>query len=138
VEKMKRERGQHLGSYFIFLLFFVFLFRAGEVQAEGVQARYLKNSGKTTVLELTIEDPAPSSVIVQQRIPPGTRIQTAVPAYIKFNPGKAEVKWLFKRPSPGVITISLEYASPLSGKGASAVIRCKSPISGQFMTITVP
>ncbi|MBU0946346.1 MAG: hypothetical protein KJ804_03220 [Proteobacteria bacterium] len=135
---MKRERGQNLGCCIVFLLFFVFLFRAGELQAEGVQARYVQNSGKTTVLEITIEDPAPTSVIVQQQLPPGTRIQNAVPAYTKYNPGKAEVKWLFKRPNPGVRTISLHYAAPLSGKGASAVIRCKSPSSGQFMTITVP
>ncbi len=135
---MKREKGKTLEKYFVFLLFFAFLLMAGEIRAEGVQARYLENGGKKTVLQLTIDDPAPSSVIVQQQLPPGTRIQGAVPAYTKFNPGKAEVKWLFKRPRPGVRTITLHYGTPLSGKGASAVIRCKSPISGQLMTITVP
>ncbi|MBU1140390.1 MAG: hypothetical protein KKD01_05260 [Proteobacteria bacterium] len=135
---MKREKGKSLRIYNVFLLFSVFLLMAGETQAEGVQARYLENSGKVTVLELTIEAPAPSSVIVQQQLPPGTRIHNAAPAYTKFNPGKAEVKWLFKRPRPGVRTITLHYDAPLSGKGASAVIRCKSPTSGQLMTITVP
>lgn len=135
---MARERGKKAGRYVVFLLCSAFLLMAGEIRAEGVQARYLKNSGKTTVLELTIEDPAPSSVIVQQQLPPGTLIQSAVPAYSKFNAQKAKVKWLFKRPKPGVRTIVLHYAAPLSGKGASAVIRCKSPSSGQLMTITLP
>lgn len=135
---MKRERENTLQHYFIFLLFAAFLLMAGEIRAEGVQARYLANSGKTTVLELTVEDPAPSSIIVQQHLPPGTRIQDAVPAYTKYRPGKGEVKWLVKRPRPGVMTITLHYGAPLSGKGASAVIRCKSPSSGRLMTITVP
>ena len=135
---MTRDRGKKVGRYFVFLLCSSFLLMAGEIRAEGVQARYLKNRGKTKVLELTIEDPAPTSVIVQQQLPPGTLIQSAVPAYSKFNPEKAKVKWLFKRPNPGVRTITLHYAEPLSGKGASAVIRCKSPSSGQLMTITLP
>lgn len=135
---MKREQGKGLQLSNGLLFFIVFLFMAGDLRAEGIRARYLKNGGDATVLELSIAAPAPSSVIVQQQLPPGTRIKHAVPAYTKFNPEKAEVKWLVKRPRPGVRTITLQYETPLSGQGASAVIRCKSPSSGQLMTITVP
>lgn len=119
------------------LLLIVFMGMTTEVRAEGVQARYLENSGKRSVLELIVEDPAPSSIIVKQRIPQGARIQSASPAYSKFSAGKNEVKWLFKRPAPGVKRIVLKFTAPLSGKGLTAVIRCKSPSDGTLMTIHV-
>ena len=134
---MKSTMGNKAKGFFLFLLGSVFLIMAGEIQAEGLHARYLENSGRTTVLELTIEDPPPTSVIVQQRIPQGIEIQSATPAYTKFVASKGVVKWLFKRPQPGVIKIVLQYTTPLAAKGAKAVIRCKSPIDGKLMTIHV-
>jgi hypothetical protein len=119
------------------LLLLVLMGMPVDTRAEGVQARYLENSGNTSVLELTIEDPAPSSVIVKQRIPQGARIQSATPVYSKFAVGKNEVKWLFKRPVPGVKRIVLKFTEPLSGEGVTAVIRCKSPSDGTLMTIYV-
>ncbi len=121
----------------ILLAVFVSLLLTAELRAEGVQASYLENSGHRSVLEIIIEDPAPSSVIVNQRIPEGVRIQNANPEYSKFSPGKNEAKWLFKRPVPGIQRIVLNYKAPLSGRGATAVIRCKSPSDGSLMTINV-
>lgn len=103
-------------------------------RAEGIQARYLENSGSRSVLEIIIEDPAPSSIIVKQRIPQGIQIQSASPIYAKFAAKENELKWLFKQPRPGVQRIVLEFSSPLPGKGATAVIRCKSPSDGTLMT----
>jgi len=68
----------------ILLAVFVSLLLTAELRAEGVQASYLENSGHRSVLEIIIEDPAPSSVIVNQRIPEGVRIQNANPEYSKF------------------------------------------------------
>jgi len=118
-------------------LAFAALFLTAEVRAEGVQARYLENSGSRSVLEIIIEDPAPSSVIVKQRIPAGARIQSASPDFSKFSSGKNEAKWLFKKPVPGAQRIVLNYTAPLSGQGATAVVRCKSPSDGSLMTINV-
>lgn len=128
------------GSRKCFLLFVLsgFLLLTTEAGAEGVRARYLENSAAGSVLELTIEDPAPSSVIVKQHIPPGTRIKSATPSYSKYAAGKGVVKWLFKRPSPGVKRIRMSYSTALSTGGVTAVIRCKSPSTGQLMTIHVP
>ena len=133
---MKRNMNTIQRGCFLLLLI-VFMGMTVEVRAEGVQARYLENSGKRSVLELTIEDPAPSSVVVEQHIPQGARIQSATPVYSKFITGKNKVKWLFKRPVPGVIHIILKFTAPLPGKGATAVIRCKSPSDGTLMTIHV-
>ncbi len=134
---MKDNMGKKVKGVFLFLLVSVCLMTAGELWAEGLRARYLENRGMTTVLELTVEDPPPTSVIVQQHIPQGTKIQDATPSYTKFIASKGVVKWLFKRPQPGVVRIVLNYSTPLTGQSATAVIRCKSPKDGTLMTIHV-
>jgi hypothetical protein len=108
------------------------------VQAVGLQARYLENSGKRSVLEIIIEDPAPSSVIVKQYLPTGISMESTLPSYAKYNAKKKMITWLFKRPAPGVKKIITHYTTSLTGKGASAVIRCKSPKDGTLMTVHVP
>ncbi len=110
---------------------------ATNADAEGIRARYLENSGTRTVLVITIEDPAPSSVIVMQRLPQGAELKSAQPAYTKFAADKNEAKWFFKQPAPGEKRLVLQYANPISGRGATAIIRCKSPKDGTLMTIRV-
>jgi hypothetical protein len=98
-------------------------------------ARYLENSDKVSILEINIEDPPPTSIIIKQHIPAKTRIAKANPSVTKFAAGKGEVTWLLKAPRPGVQRIYLQYETALSGQKASAVIRCKSPLDGKLMTI---
>lgn len=105
--------------------------------AEGIQARYLENSGTRTVLAITIEDPAPSSVIVTQHFPRGAELKSVQPAYTKFAADKNEAKWFFKQPLPGEKRLVIQYVNPISGKGATALIRCKNPKDGKLMTIRV-
>ena len=134
--------GKNMDNYtriFFLLPVLLFFISPGWVQAEGIEARYLENSSNRSVLELTVENPPPSSIIVQQTLPPGAAIQSASPAYNKFNAQKGVVKWLFKRPQPGVKRVVLNYSATnkRTGKGATAVIRCKSPITGELMTLHV-
>ena len=120
----------------MFLLFVGLIVPLG-ARAEGVTARYLENNEKSSLLELIIADPPPTSIIVKQQIPSGTRIKKTAPAAVKFAAGKGEVTWLLKAPKPGVQQIRIQYQKPLTGKKATAVIRCKSPLNGQLMTIYV-
>ena len=133
---MKRIMSKNQSFCFLLVLFCCLLLPALSM-AEGLTARYLKNSEKLSVLELIIETPAPTSIIVKQHIPPKTRIVNANPSVTKFAVGKGEVTWLIKAPRPGVQRIQLQYEKPLSGRKATAVIRCKSPLDGRFMTINV-
>jgi hypothetical protein len=123
--------------YSFMLQLLILMLSAVSVQAEGLQARYLENGGRRSVLEIRIEDPPPSSVIVTQHIPPGKSIQNTLPAYTKYNEKKNVVTWLFKRPVPGVQQIVTEYVNPLLEARASSVIRCKSPSDGSLMTVHV-
>ncbi len=122
--------------YFVLQILFLLLV-TGSIQAEGLQARYLENSGTRSVLEIHIEDPPPSSVIVKQHLPPDKNIAGTLPLYTKYNSKKHIITWLLKRPVPGVQKIIVHYTSALSDVGAFAVIRCKSPRDGSLMTIRV-
>ncbi len=133
---MKKNMFKILGSSFL-LLFFSLVISPIDAQAEPIRARYLQNNSKGSVLELTIGSPPPSSVIVKQRLPEKAGIKSVNPGYSKFSKGKSEATWLFKRPSPGVRRIVVNYAVPVKGGGATAVVRCKSPNDGSFMTINV-
>lgn len=109
-----------------------------KVQAEGLRASYLENSNGRSVLELVLDDPAPSSVIVRQRIPEGSRVLDVSPDYSKYVSKTHELKWLFKGPRPGITRIVVSFTIPPSGKGLSAVIRCKDPRDGTLMTLRLP
>jgi predicted secreted protein len=124
-------------SYCFFTVLLCFLAFPALAAAEGLTARYLENSEKGSILEINVENPAPTSIIIKQHIPAKTRIATANPSATKFAVGKGEVTWLIKAPKPGVQRIRLQYEKPLSGKKATAVIRCKSPLNGKLMTIRV-
>ena len=113
------------------------LFWAGVLQAETLEVRYLENSGLSSVLEIRIASPAPSSVIVKQQLPPGAEVAATIPTHKKYNNRKNVVTWLFKRPTPGVLSVVTRYTSPLQGSGATAVIQCKSPEDGSLMTLHV-
>ncbi len=131
------RKAEKLVRYCVLLQSLVLVLLTTTVQAEGLRARYLENSGKRSVLEIIIEDPAPSSVIVKQYLPAGKSMESTLPAYTKYSTKKKMITWLFKRPVPGVQQIITHYTSPLTGEGASAVIRCKSPKDGTLMTIRV-
>lgn len=131
------QKAEKIIRYYLLLQLLVLPSLTAIVQAEGLQAKYLENSGKVSVLEIVIEDPAPSSVIVKQYLPAGKSIEKTIPDYAKYNAKKQMLTWLFKRPVPGVQRIVTYYTNPLAGKGASAVIRCKNPRDGTLMTIQV-
>ncbi len=133
---MKENINKIFGSYFLLLLLVVIAFPV-TAQAETIRAKFLQNNSKGSVLELTIGNPAPSSIIVKQRLPKGTGIKSVNPGYSKFSKGKSEATWLFKRPTPGVKRIVVNYTVSAKGNGATAVIRCKNPRDGSFMTLNV-
>ena len=70
---MKRMMSRNRSYCFILLLLCCLIFPA-LAASEGLTARYLENSDKGSILEINIENPAPTSIIIKQYIPAKTRI----------------------------------------------------------------
>jgi len=124
---------------------------------ELVTGRYLTKTASRLVLEIRVGSPAPASLIVVQRIPQGTVVSHAEPAFSKYNRKNGEIRWLLRNVGQGSHRITLELQKPgvradsssaqvnramqksLSAKprAVRAEIRCKHPVSRQLMTITV-
>ena len=102
-----------------------------------VSGRYLADSGSEIVLELTIGRPAPSSLILRQRLEPGTRVVEADPPFKKYDRQSGQVLWLFSGLEPGVITIRLRLQRPQQ-QSVSGEVRCLDPESGKYVTTPIP
>lgn len=101
----------------------------------SVNGRYLKGSGKTVVLEISVGKPAPSSVIVEQLFNPQNKITNVSPQAKKVG-GNGQVKWLVKKPRPGKQKFTINLSGPLKGS-VRGVIRFKDPSTGKFVEKSV-
>lgn len=114
------------------------LLMASSVHARGVVGgRYLQNSGRQIVLEVSIGAPAPASLILKQQLPPGTRIVGAAPPVKKYTPANGMATWLITGLKPGRLIIRLQLESPLQGAPPMAEVRCKDPVTGAYMTTRI-
>ncbi len=101
------------------------------VLASSVTGRYLKGSGTTITLQVSVGKPAPSSIIVEQSISPKNKIKNAKPKPQKIG-SNGKVKWLVKNIRPGKRQFTLKLSAPLQGS-VRGVIRYKDPASGKFL-----
>jgi len=99
--------------------------------ASSVNGRYVKASGSTVSLEISIGKPAPTSIIVEQTFSQKNKIKAAQPKPKKIS-GNGNTKWLVKNIKPGKKRFTLQLASPLKGS-IRAVIRYKDPATGKFL-----
>ena len=98
--------------------------------SSGVTGRYLKASGTTVVFELSVDKPAPSSIIVEHSFSTKNQVLSASPKPKKINKN-GQVKWLVTNVSPGKKQFSLQLAAPLSGT-VQGSLRYRDPTTGQF------
>ncbi|BHH82975.1 hypothetical protein [Desulforhopalus sp. 52FAK] len=99
--------------------------------ASTVNGRYLKGSGSTITLEISVGKPAPSSIIVEQSFSQKNKVTAAQPKPNKMS-GNGNAKWLLKNIKPGKKRFTLQLASPLKGS-IRGVVRYKDPASGKFL-----
>ncbi len=102
-----------------------------------VSGQYLEKSATGLRLEIRVGSPTPTSLILIQHLPPGTRVRNAAPAYKKYNPAKGEVRWLMRNLRPGVFTVRLDLETPVQPSTIRAEIRCKDPETGKMVTTKV-
>ncbi|MFH1019745.1 MAG: hypothetical protein V1782_03895 [Pseudomonadota bacterium] len=125
------------GLLFLALLVFFFLpppLRAGEALVSG---QYLSNAGQDIRLQISVANPAPSTLIVIQTLPAGTAIETASPAFNQYDAGKGEVKWLLTQVRAGRYALSLRLLHPVAAGGVSGEIRYKDPASGRLTNLAI-
>lgn len=99
--------------------------------AASVSGRYIKASGNTTVLQISVGKPAPTSIIVEQSFGNKNKIQSASPKPKKMR-GNGTVKWLLTKTRPGKQQFTVKLANPLKGS-VRAILRYRDPASGQFI-----
>lgn len=124
--------------YFLCISAVAVLYNAQSVSAADiVSGHYISSSGKTIELALDIQSPAPASLIIEQYLPPGTRVTGSQPKLKKYNIKKGKAKWLLKNVRSGKMIVQLQLADKIGKGNIRALLRCKDPASGDFIEKTV-
>lgn len=101
-----------------------------------VTGKYISSSGVDIILNLTIQNPAPANLIVEQYLSPENKIVDTAPQAKKIDNTQGNAKWLFKNIRNGVLSISIHLDSPLLGE-ISAIVRYRTPQGGAFTELRI-
>ena len=131
----------YLYNYPLLLIFSVmamFFFCHIEANATDglVTGKYTSALGTEIVLNLTIQNPAPANLIVEQYLAPENKIIDTSPLAKKVDISQGNVKWLFKNTRNGILSLSIRLSKPLSGD-ILAIVRYRSPQGGAFTELKV-
>lgn len=113
---------QKLSQAIIFCLAFIPL--AG-LTSPLVTATYQNAGGSELSVKIEVGSPPPASLILIQKLPPGTNILRSQPPAQKINPEKGEAKWLFRKLKPGSMTVSFSLDRQVTAAEVSGQIRFK-------------
>jgi hypothetical protein len=101
-----------------------------------VTGKYHPSSGNEVVLNLSILNPAPASLIVEQYLSPENTIVGTAPPAKKVDSVQGSVKWLFKNTRSGNLSLTIRLASPFVGN-VSAIVRYRAPHGGAFTELRI-
>lgn len=110
--------------------------RPTQADTSLVQGKYLSSSGTDLVLSLSIQNPAPANLIVEQYLAHGNTIVDTSPNAKKIDNSKGNVKWLFKNTRKGILTLTIRLEEPLRGN-ISATVRYRAPQGGTFTELRI-
>jgi len=133
-EKFHAKVQSLLFAALILLISLPMSLRADEALVSG---QYLSAAGQEIQLQITVANPAPSTLIVIQKLPSGTVVEAASPAFHQYDGGKGEGKWLLTQVKPGRYTLSLRLPRPVASQEISGEIRYKDPASGRMVNLPV-
>lgn len=123
-------------SIFFMFVFTLFCGHESASAANLVSGRYLSSGGTTLVLSLSIPNPSPANLIVEQYLAPGNSIATTSPRAKKIDATQRKVKWLFRNTRSGNITLSIQLKAPMKGQ-VTAMVRYRDPKSGTFTELRI-
>ncbi len=101
-----------------------------------VSGKYVSSSGTDIVLNLTIQNPAPANLIVEQYLSPENIIIDTAPQAKKIDAAQGNIKWLFKNTRNGILSLTLRLENPLTGD-ISAIVRYRAPQDGAFTELRI-
>jgi hypothetical protein len=122
----------------LFAMLAITLFCGHEIAAaaNSVSGRYLSAEGTKVILSLSIQNPSPANLIVEQYFSPGNKIVATSPRAKKVDNAKCKAKWLFRNTRSGNITLSIQLKAPLTGR-PSAMVRYRDPAGGSFKELRI-
>lgn len=127
------RHGRHAANMHTWSLILCLLVLALPVPAfSQTTATYQHIGGKELSIRIEVGSPPPSSLILVQKLPPGTGIVYADPPAEKIDQAGGEAKWLFRQLQSGTITVSFSLDREISPAEISGQIRFK-PVQGQGM-----
>lgn len=104
-------------------------------RAETVTARLYQTDDSRTVIEINLTSPAPPTLIVEMRLPPGSQLIRSTPHFSKQNKKNNTIKWLFKNVKKNSLSIELVTQSKIDLGSTSAQVRYRSRDSGTLIEV---
>lgn len=121
---------------FVFYTTCLFWPRHAAHAASGVTGKYVSGSGASIVLSLSILNPSPTNLIVEQYLAAGNQIVSTSPRAKKIDNAQGQVKWLFRNIKNGTMTLTIQLSAPLKGQ-PRAMIRYRDPNGGRFTELRI-
>jgi len=119
----------------IFLVPVFFFSTVLSAHAAVVSARVYQENGTTTFIEIKLSKPAPATLIVEMRMPQGSRIIETSPKFSKQNKKNHSVKWLVKNVKTGASTIKIVTQADLDLGSSHVLIRYRDSDDGKLREV---
>lgn len=108
------------------------------VAAEAISAQYLDIKGDTVTLQVFVKSPIARGLIVEQHLPPGTRVLSTAPKAKMINSRSGVVKWLFRRTQPGRFLVTMKIAPIHAKQQVYATLVHKNKYGRMVRTVVKP
>jgi len=105
---------------------------SSHADAASVTGTYKSVTSKNAVFSITIGNPAPSSLIIQNHHTPGVKASASSPSASKVNYKEGTAKWLLKNTRPGNYTFSITFAGSVIPSDTHLILRYRDPATGSF------
>lgn len=105
--------------------------------AENVTAHIYQNGETITNIDISLSPPSPNTLIVEMRLPPGSRVLKTMPPFSKQNKDDNTIKWLLKNIKEPTVTIQLVSQTRLDLGSTTVNIRYRDRNSGDLQELQV-
>jgi len=127
----------YICSCLVLLLLLAGLFTTARAQAAPPSVRYLPAGPGSVRIEVLVDRPPPTAIIVVQHLPPGVDIVQAEPPPAGFDRQRGEARWLFRQPQPGRFIVTLRLSQPVPPHVLRGELRFRPPSGGATLVLPI-